>query len=131
MIIIPNVLELAAAAIAAAFIMGWFTLLAPLGVTEAIEVVSRPRRRWAFWISDKNEGFETSGTIDLEAFEDEFGGNVREVEVTVTTDPTYPLSLSGVFSRVSSQLSTYKCTVRNQILVINFTKFYFEYFPWK
>ena len=116
MIIIPNVLELAAAAIAAAFIMGWFTLLAPLGVTEAIEVVSRPRRRWAFWISDKNEGFETSAggdTIDLEAiFEDGFelellGGNVREVEVTVTTEPTYPLSLSGVFSRVSSQLSTY------------------------
>ena len=110
---LPNVLELAAAAaaIAAAFV------LAPLGVTEAIdEVVSRPRLRWAFWISDKNEGFETSAggdTIDLEAiFEDGFelellGGNVREVEVTVTTEPTYPLSLSGVFSRVSSQLSTY------------------------
>ena len=35
-------------------------------------------------------------------------GNVRDEEVTVTTEPTYPLSLSGVFSRVSSQLSAFK-----------------------
>ena len=28
--------------------------------------------------------------------------------MTVTTEPTYPLSLSGVFSRVSSQLSAYE-----------------------
>ena len=56
-------------------------------------------RRWTtFCISDKNEALGASLLLI---------GNVREEEVTVTTEPTYPLSLSGVFSRVSSQLSAF------------------------
>ena len=50
------------------------------------------------------------GTPLLEATSFKGRAKVREVEVTVTTEPTYPLSLSGVFSRVSSALSTCKIT---------------------
>ena len=75
---------------------------------EVADTVSRPRIRWAFCISDKNEGFGASDDAGLEEFVGATFWNVREVEVTVTTEPTYPLSESGVFSRVSSQLSTYK-----------------------
>ena len=36
----------------------------------------------------------------------------------MTTEPTYPLSLSGVFSRVSSQLSAYE---KVRVKIVNFS----------
>ena len=62
------------------------------GLTTAL-VFSRPRRRWAFCISDKKD-LEASGLLVEEAFggccdaAEAGDGNVLEDEVTVTTDPT-------------------------------------------